>query len=402
MIHITLLLLHLYIWNKHKEEQNFLIIESLSFVLFSFMVILIFQLEVADFNLQGTYGSDETHYYQWMLLIKNGLAKPDQFPAPLYNLIGSVILKTSIFESVVLIRTFNVLIFSLALNLLYIILYRRYSEYIDKNSFKLLFLIMSLNGIVVWTAIRNLKDILFISLVVILIYATDEIFLDNNNKKKRLKLIITYSTMFLAFQNLRPFGGLLVLLVAFVIFIMKTNRHTKKIISFKYMENKRYLMILTLVLLLFVATFIDLDMLTAFRDLIYTPMEISGNSFVITALEFTRFILGPGPINSIKQIILGNVFVVSTKLADFLIFLGALQWWGLLGFVLAKCMIQPSLMKNSIKLSLDFFAVTIFIIATYTFVYGGTGDTRLRALMYVASYGVIIPFLAFSKKKVFA
>jgi len=116
MINIFLILIHLYIWNRHKKEKNFLVIQSLAFVMFSLMAILILQIEVSNYNLQGTYGSDETNYYQWMILIKNGYATPSQFPAPLYNFVGSLILKTSLIESVIPLRLFNILIFSISLS----------------------------------------------------------------------------------------------------------------------------------------------------------------------------------------------------------------------------------------------------------------------------------------------
>ena len=393
MINIFLILIHLYIWNRHKKDKNFLVIQTLAFVLFSLMAILILQIEVSNYNLQGTYGSDETNYYQWMILIKNGYAIPSQFPAPLYNWIGSLILKTSLIETVIHLRIFNVLIFSISLNLLYIVLKRRFEDHVNNSSFKFLYLIMSLNGIVVWTAIRNLKDILFISLIIIFIYITEEILLTRKKKIKCFKLLMTNLIMFFLFQNLRPFGGLVVLLVSFTIYLMKANKHGKKIISIKHLKNKRYLLPLILIVIWIGFKYIDLDMLSAFRELIYTPMGLGGNTIVITVLEFIRFILGPGPINSIRQIIVGDVFVVSTIVAEYLIFMGACQWWLLLGISFMKFLTKPSLMKKSIKMALDFFAVAFFIIATYTFVYGGTGDTRLRAIMYIASFGFLLPFL---------
>lgn len=397
MINIFLILIHLYIWNRHKKEKNFLVIQSLAFVMFSLMAILILQIEVSNYNLQGTYGSDETNYYQWMILIKNGYATPSQFPAPLYNFVGSLILKTSLIESVIPLRLFNILIFSISLNLLYIILKRRFEGQINSSTFKLLYLIMSLNGIVVWTAIRNLKDILFISLIIIFIYITEETLSTRKKKIMYFKLLLINLVMFFLFQNLRPFGGLVVLLVSFTIYLMKANKHGRKIISIKHLKNKRFFLPLILLTIWIGFKYIDLEMLSAFRELIYTPMGLGGNTIVTTVLEFIRFILGPGPINSIRQIIVGDVFVVSTKLADYLIFMGACQWWLILGISFMKFLTKPSVMKKSIKMSLDFFAVTFFIIATYTFVYGGTGDTRLRAIMYIASFGFILPFLTYKK-----
>lgn len=397
MINIFLILIHLYIWNRHKKDKNFLVIQTLAFVLFSLMAILMLQIEVSNYNLQGTYGSDETNYYQWMILIKNGYAIPSQFPAPFYNFIGSLILKTSLIESVIPLRLFNVLIFSISLNLLYIVLKRRFVDHINNSTFKLLYLIMSLNGIVVWTAIRNVKDILFISLIIIFVYVTEEILSTRKKKVKYFKLLLINVIMFFLFQNLRPFGGLVVLLISFSIYLMKANRHGRKIISIRHLKNKRFFLPLILIVIWIGFKYIDLQMLSAFRELIYTPMGMGGNTIVITILEFIRFILGPGPINSIRQIIVGDVFVVSTKLADYLIFLGACQWWLILGFSFIKFLVKPRYLRTSIKLSLDFFAVAVFIIATYTFVYGGTGDTRLRAIMYVASFGFLLPFLTYKR-----
>jgi len=400
MINILLLFVHLFIWKRHKEDRSFLITLSVTFVVFCLMAIFILQIEVVSYNLQGTYGSDETSYYKWMILIKNGDANPSQFPAPLYNLIGGLILKISIIESVVIVRIFNVLMFSISLNLLFVILKRRFAEYLKNNTlrFKLLYILMALNGIVVWTAIRNLKDILFISLIIILIYLTEATLFFKNDKIKFSTLLILYIFMFFLFQNMRPFGGILVIIIALSIYLMRTLINGRGIMSFRFLKKRSFLLLLIIVGIVIGIRFIDFDMLSAFRKQIYTPMEIVGNTLLITILEFFRFILGPGPFNSLQQIIIGNVFVVSTKLADFLIFFGAIQWWLVLSFSFIKMLNDPRFMKKIIKISFDFFIITLFIVGTYTFVYGGTGDTRLRAIMYVTSYGLIIPFLAISRK----
>lgn len=400
MINIFLILIHLYIWNRHQKAKNFLMIQTITFVFFSFMALLLLQIEVSNYNLKGTYGSDETNYYEWMILIKNGFAVPTQFPAPLYNLIGSFILKTSLIESVIQLRVFNILIFSISLNLLYIVIRRRFGDEIDNVRFNLLYLCTSLNGIVVWTAIRNLKDILFISLIIIFIYITEEILLIKIKILKNLYLVLINIIMFFLFQNLRPFGGLLVLLISFSMYLIRTNDSDRKLKNIKHLKYNSLLFLLFILSILIGFRYIDFQMLNAFRELIYTPMEIRSNTIVLTILEFFRFVLGPGPINSIRQIILGDVFVVSTKIADYLIFIGACQWWLLLGISFIKLINRPSSMKKSIKFNLDFFVVTVFIIATYTFVYGGTGDTRLRAIMYVSSFGFLLPFLTLKEKKI--
>lgn len=395
MIVFLLVFLHLYTWSRYKSQSRFLILMTSIFLFISLFSLTFLQMEVSDLNLRGTYGSDETNYYEWMLLIKSGLADAREFPAPLFNFIGSIILKTSFFDSVVLIRIFNVLVFSFSLNLLCIVLSKRYKNVLNIKTFKGIYIFLSINGIVIWTTIRTLKDILFISLIIIFIYSFDEIIMIKNKMAKFCFLFFLCLLSFIAFQNIRPFGGILILLIILIKLLMKYSEMNRKLLKPSNFRKKWLVLPLLIIFVFIIFKFVNFGMLRSFRDLIYTPLGFQSNIYLTTTLEFLRFILGPGPINSIRQVVFGDVFVVSTRFADFLILFGAVQWWLLLGVFVVKSLFYPKLTLHCIKVSLDFFSIAIFIISTYTFVYGGTGDTRLRAIMYIALYGVIIPFMSY-------
>lgn len=402
MINVLMGITHLYIWRKYSKHKGFLKLLTGVYLSAAIISIALLQLDVMDLGLNGTYGSDETNYYEWMVIISQNKASFLDFPAPLFNLIGSLVLKTSIFESVVLIRLFNTLTYSISLNLLYIQIRERYPDSLSTTKLKLFSIFFAINGIVVWTAIRNLKDIFFISLVVLMSFFLDLVSKKSEQKKRLFGFAICFIIALIVFNLLRPFGWVIAIIVTASNLLLPANKLLSDLKSFLSQYDKRLTISIFLILSMFVVFNFNWRMLIAFRNLIYTPISLDTQGFYVFFFENIRFILGPGPINAFNQIVFGDIFVVSTKFADILIFIGAVQWWALLLFVFYKSILIKKYIFGIIHRSIDYFIFSIFWILTYTYVYGGTGDTRLRAVLYVSAFAYMIPIIShtLNRKKV--
>ena len=78
-----------------------------------------------------------------------------------------------------------------------------------------------------------------------------------------------------------------------------------------------------------------------------------------------------------------------------LIFLGALHWWIALAlFFFAVLTLSEIRMqfRQILLIGFSFALVASAHIATYVFVYAGTGDTRHRAIMYVLLMPLLVCF----------
>lgn len=408
LIIIALLVLHITIWYSSKKSK-FYLVNSVLVLLLSLLWLFLFDIEASSISMDRTYGSDERLYWVYMNSIKDNIPIMS-LPAPLYNWWGSLIIKYPDINSIILVRITNVILYSISTSTIYLLLEKKIekaqlSVYINRKTLQFTFLLFSLNGINIWTAIRNLKEMFFVFNIIIYIYILSNIYYwDNNkfNKKKNyIQIVIISSAFFLIFNNLRPFGGFFIFPIIIGVLLSRDNI-IKSTNDFKG-NNKLIIKFLGIIIVALIAQLLfnhdtrDLKLLFAFRDLMYTPMsnDVFGISKLITfPVEFVRFILGPGPLNSFKQLIYGDVFVVSTFIGDILIFLGSVSWWFILLASTIKAVMYKKFFIKTCKLSLEFVAITLTIILIYTYVYGGTGDTRLRAMMYIFSSGVLPMLLA--------
>lgn len=292
----------------------------------TWLLLLQFELAVTG-STTGTYGSDATYYYEAMYagyFSDNPTQAISAYYNQLYIWFGIIILKTSPFFSIIWVKIGNILLLLYVISMIYLMLYQKGAPR-QVTNFVCLF--SGLNGIVTWMCIRNLKDTLFLFLLVFTCYLAFDFYRKYTSKKpgvnilRFLMLIVLFIIFSHCFQNIRQWAYIIpwLILISLLVRIILNNKFPNK-----------YILILGvgIVLLLSIIYFIiGGDVMNYFR----TYASVSGlgdrtgfgliSGLVISLL---RFIIGPGPFRAI----MGNdVFLVTTNIGNTLIFLGSLMWW---------------------------------------------------------------------------
>lgn len=376
--------------SDNRKSVTFLI--SITFI-WNLCWLIILQLELMG-NGMNTYGSDETDYFKTMLMASESgnwfdIAKNDfNFSYVLY---GTMILKTSFVKSVFMIRLCNVML--LINTVLYVYLFLRNNVDVKSKIIYFCMLFVGLNGIITWTAIRNLKDTLFIYLLVIFLYSLFKMI-----KKNRLSFVglLTISSTGYVMQDIRQWFEYLVVVLfgtMFIVYLVKRKRYILAsillitasgfVVAF-FQKGFSTLLVYTIAFSDFQTNVLGGDVLTGFvnRNILSLPISMA------------RFIIGPGPIRGLFG---SESFVVYTTTGNILIFLGGLLWWAFLPVFIMSLL--------SVKHGYKQYAVlTILLVywGLYSYTYSGSGDTRLRAVLYVLCIIYSTPFLdALTKKYVF-
>ncbi|CAH0273498.1 hypothetical protein SRABI80_03532 [Peribacillus frigoritolerans] len=241
---------------------------------------------------------------------------------------------------------------------------------------------------ITWTAIRNLKDTLFLYALVVFLY----LLFDLVYKKKFLitRIAIMVVACLVLIDIRQWFVYLLVVLVATI--IMGSLLIKKRYFSFIIIS-----MGLITGLIIFGQSGLEtLSIYTKTYSNSYGDVQltqiIGGNIFSLP-LSMGRFILGPGPIRGIFG---SDAFLTFTTTGNILITLGSLWWW----FVLPVFSLSLLSIKH-FKQNYVLFVIIMFYWATYSYAYAGSGDTRLRAVLYVLCAIYTLPFLEKTKMKNF-
>ncbi len=346
--------------------------------------LVIFQLELISKG-SLTYGSDEAVYYSTVLFALDSsnwfsyISQDFNFGYILYEYF---ILKTSLTDSVIWIRVANLLLLINSTLLVYIIGKERFSIKQGILNFSIAFILF--NGIITWTAIRNLKDIMFIYMLVIFVF----LLLSLLNKKgpKVLKIILLIIVAYFI-QDIRQWFIYLIVVILLTLLI------------YNLFKKKQYILgtILSCSIIISSLSFINkgLNTLVLYTNT-YSKTQandlggdaittvLSGNIWSLPISMF-RFILGPGPIRGL----FGNdAFVATSQSGNILIFLGGLIWWFFIPILL-----MALLSLKTIKNNLIFFIILMFYWVVYSYAYAGSGDTRLRAVFYILSILFTLPYL---------
>lgn len=366
----------LYSWLVSSEKKLILIV-LLIILFWDLFWLMIVQAELANKGVY-TYGSDAEYYYTQIL---NAIESPRPFYtaiqsrlAPLYVFFGVLVLKTSPNLSSVWIKIANVVITELCFTIIYFWL----RNYIHNKLVALdLVLIFGINGIVTWTVLRELKDTLFVFFVLLNLYFLDYLL----KRGKSLAAVILTGGMSLLFYNLRMFAAAIPigLLLAYVLTYRKT---IKRDLFFWF---GAFLLMITVLERERIRWFFT--GLAYYAGRFREPLSIfTGNYVLQLVLSPFRFILGPGPIRALAG---SELFVVTTNVGNVLIFIGALLWWIFLPLLVMAFIFD----FRHILQNIYFFASPIFIVLMYSFMYLGTGDTRLRATVYVLFLPGLIKYI---------
>lgn len=246
-----------------------------------------------------------------------------------------------------------------------------------------------MNGIIVWMVIRNLKESLILFFLAFAAYLIERTRSWCYLRRLVLLSLVT-GGVYAALNGLRPGGGFLIILYLLVSTFfhpnasftskidpkVRTRGSTKHVIGFG-------LVIVCFYLFAGHRIYRLLDMFsTSFRNVYGDDFLLGLPTVLQLPAALARFVLGPGPFRALEQLITGEVFVVSSKVGDVLIFIGALQWWIMLGLLLLLLIFKR---RTVTKFSTSYYAllsVALTVLIVYSYIYAGTGDTRHRALFY--------------------
>lgn len=250
--------------------------------------------------------------------------------------------------------------------------------------------ILLVNPIIIYTVARGLKEILFFVAFTLYMSSMYTFFL-----KQHIRSFAYFMLGITLLFVLKP-GGVVYFVLPYAI----------SLFAMAGWKN-RFLVIFSLIpfMLMFmeeISSIVDLGL--AHQDIVIEEGVVSFSPDIFTYLTAPlRFLLGPGPFRSLIQIIMGDVFIVSTHTGDVLIFIGSVIWWIAL-FLIAKSLFVKSIRYN-IKCNINrnifnllWFA--FFYMAVYSVAYFGSGDTRHRAALYFSLAPLMSIILALRTIKV--
>lgn len=337
-----------------------------------------------------TYGSDADYYYDRMITayesgdpIKTALESKSKG----YIVFGTLILLSSPSPNIIWVKFANICLLLTSLLLIYFFLRRRG---INPKIVLFVILLFGLNGTIDWMVLRNLKDTLFVTLLIVAITFFDILLVN----RKRIPVVYPLIGLGFAFfigqilNTIRPFSILIVLFIFFIVLINRVFPHIENKKGFIY--NATAFTLLIGIVLIVQREFIlhAINAYTVYVDVFRDrPLSI-----VHLPIEVGRFLIGPGPIRALFG---SKAFVVTTTIGNLLITLGSLMWWFILPGVLLGIVTD---VKYYMRDTLPIAPFLIFVII-YTVTYAGTGDTRLRATAYLLSSIIFGIFLNNLNKK---
>jgi len=399
---MLLMVSHFALWVLHKRFRRQLVIVTITTILYSIFWMLFMEYELTAVLGQETYGSDAAYYWELTKSIIDGMI-PEQVIAAPYIWYCVWVLRTSFFPSFVWVILANIVLYSLTLNLLFVVVSSRL-EGLARRRFLAMFAVYCCNGIIIWTILRGLKETLFIFFLMSIFYIF-HLFVSVKGRLLKAILLGTAIIVGYALQSLRVGSEYMVLLVfagaipakwfrcQFAALQEKSHRLFSCDLAFKLalfgivLTGVIYLMWPNIVARIqYVQNYEQLS-----RSVFAESFEKNlGNPGLFEyGLAFARFILGPGPIRALHQIAHGGVFVVSISSGDILILLGSTQWWLTLAFGIVYW-VKRWKDSSLFWLMTDFVLVLLLQIGAYTFVYAGSGDTRHRAVMYILAMPLFI------------
>jgi len=393
MIVNSLLLLILFVFiakiAKSKADKKHMLLVFLVTATWLFGWLFVLQTEL---NFDGTYGSDARYYFMSMkeaVSSSNSLETAMEFLAPGYVLFGTLILLTSPDDSVVWVKIGNILLFLLCLSIIFKI-------NIDRGAPKKLsiysLLLIGLNGTITWMVLRNLKETMFLFLILLQI-----LFLNSTINRFFKKFRYTYFWIAFFFgtiicsyflQLLRPYGSLFAIILSIatlfkLAFEVKKNNMRKK---FKFAIRASYMILIVG----------SISAIVLYGDwwwnyfLAYTDLYGMGsplNNLIAFPLKLGNFMLGPGPVRTAFQLFEEDIFVASAFTGDILIFFGSILWWIVLGYIIV--LLIRSLSYDMLGKTFDILIPIVLIAFLYSITYGGSSDTRQKAMVYVLLQSII-------------
>jgi len=373
---------------SNSKDKKYLVIILLSGLFINILALFFLQIQTSKV-LKYTVGSDSFYYYNTALfLLKNPeyLLKFFNKFAGGYIIFCYFILKTSFFHSPVLIKIANLLLFSNIIVLLYSFL--NYIKLSKKNIWLALILI-SINGSIIWTNIRILKDILFVYLAFEVIYS----FIICIEKYKYVNLVKIIFILYWI-SHIRPYSQYLLLIIIIYMFFMKYL--TKKNKTFKI----AFYILLFFLLIVLITIQANYFQIIIKQELYYSNITamIGAESvkskvisffnkplYIRVPLGIIRFVLLPTPV--------GILQMQETYFIHKMLILSSSTIWFMIFFYIFLYFLFYYNAKNTKWLKpLIFFSLAIIL--SYSFLYMGSAEARTRISMYIV--GTILGTYAFT------
>lgn len=253
------------------------------------------------------------------------------------------------------------------------------------DKIKYLIILVLFNPFITYGLMRNLKDALFLLMTFLTTLFGDLYF---NNKKKWIKISIVIVLLFLTylFILIRPWGFMIPLVVLLYIFIRNLLDNKKNI--FKDIITNKKLLIGIIGLIIVSLIFIFPSIYSTLKVWIPTVLKsLFSRNIINTILGFGRFFFAPGPYRSLFGNIYFEYYLISGNIMSFI---GQLMWWTSIIFIIVSICVQKFEFKShkDNHFLILLILLTIMYIGIYVIQYAGTGEIRLKSVLYIYIYSV--------------
>ena len=393
------LILRLHHLSFDSREKKRVVISMTIISLIVAISLILFQGELylkgfynAPYN--GTYGSDATVYYETALNILRG-----RIPISLilrehaggYYLWDALIEWSSPWVSILWIKLCNILIFIHLLFSIYLIL-RKNS--VSLNNSLLIVTLIAINGGLMWTAIRNLKDILLCFLIVEGILEWENFLNKRKSFTTVLKLIVLLTMISFAVKTLRTFAVFIILMIS-IYYSWKIPKYRVK----KFMLVSGIVLIgLVLVLYLYPPQVvmheykIDTQYVLAnmqAKSYVYMPFIKENNAFMRIGMGGFTIIFFPVPFRYIRLLNFNSSSTIFMGFSDnFWKLECSLLWWLLLPFFIMG-IFTKKFWKNRFFIAFGIWSISYILV--YGYMYAGfAGEIRQKVPLYIWGTGVAV------------
>lgn len=388
---IAVLLFWLFLALPLKQFKSLLLI-LLIIGIWSATWLLLLQYElILTGSTTGTYGSDATYYYEAMYagyMADNPAQAISTYYNQLYIWFGIILLKTSPFFSIVWVKIGNIVLLLYVISMIYLMLYR---AGISRQLTVFICLFAGLNGIVTWMCIRNLKDTLFLFLllgncfVATLYYFNFKKWTRNNKIIYLVILVIISAVLANILGDVRQWAYIIPWIILASLFL----RILLDIKPFRLLIGIGIVLLLTIIMLGMIGTE-AINNFETYASTIGLGARTGLSLINGIAVGFLRFIIGPGPFRAM----MGNdIFLVTTNIGNILIFLGSLMWWLVIPLMVLRIRELSRILIKEIIIAAPFL-LYVFI---YIYAYQGSVETRFRAVLYIM--GVVLWGLTYAYYK---
>ena len=343
-----------------------------------FFILILYRVELEGFWGRDVYWSDAEYYWNALLSMLEG-QKVEVYNI-LYVFYSYLLQVTSPFVSPLWNNLSN--IFLVDLSFLFIIqtLLVSYDYQGSRARIVLnpeIYLVTICNPLVIYSLLRNLKDALFLFLVVFSVYLYVVVFRRFKSRVLILLFSVCYTASFgILLTLVRPWGWIVPIINSFAIPLSLSP--IPKIRFF----IKSYIPIIISVIL--AGSFLvfrnakSVELWLGAREQIMQQTGIVHSPFGLIGAPF-RFLLGPGPIRSLlgKQ-----YFWFYTYTGIACSFVGSMFWWFLLPLFVTK-VLREGFTRSVFGRATPFFLNFGLFLAVYSFFYGGSAELRLRGVLYI-------------------